>query len=484
MKQYRKAEMPFAGRTCRRRCVLRPRRGGEARAVFMAGAPSGGGNTVPGGIYRSQKEAMKETTLSDQAILNILHADTGMALGCTEPIAVALAVAKAREVLGCRPEHVSLQVSGNIYKNARGVGIPGTDRRGLEVAAALGCLTGSSDRALEVLEDVNEAIAARATDFVAAGGVDIAIAEGVDKLFIQASVTAQGHTAMARVEKHHTNIVRAELDSRTVFEKQQDEPCYTQDVQGNIEGMSVARLYEFARTVDTSLLSDLARGAEANWRIADAGLKKRYGYGLGKILSAKSAGDTDLMRRSMAKVAAGIDARMSGSMLPVMTNSGSGNQGITIYVPVIEAAIAAGADTEALLRALVFANLIPIHIKHRIGPLSALCGIVPASIGAACGIAFLRGATLEQVENVIQLIIANISGLFCDGAKASCAMKASVGIAAAYEAVYMAVEAGSQAQCEGILDPDVEHSIGNLSRIAISAMDSTDREFIDIMTCK
>ena len=425
-----------------------------------------------------------KTTLSDQTILDILHADTGMALGCTEPIAVALAVAKAREVLGQRPEHVSLRVSGNIYKNARGVGIPGTDKRGLEVAAALGCLTGSSDRALEVLEDVTESIAEGATEFVAAKGVDISIAENVDKLFIEATVRHQHHTASATVEKHHTNIVRAEMDGQAVFEKQDDEPAYCQDTQGNIAGMSVERLYEFARTVDTSLLTDLAEGAQANWRIADAGLKKRYGYGLGKILSAKSASDTDLMRRSMAKVAAGIDARMSGSMLAVMTNSGSGNQGITIYVPVIEAALAAGADTETLLRALAFANLIPIHIKHRIGPLSALCGIVPASIGAACGIAFLRKATLEQIQNVIQLIIANISGLFCDGAKASCAMKASVGIAAAYEAVYMAVEGGQQAQCEGILDSDVEHSIGNLSRIAISAMDSTDREIIDIMTCK
>ena len=306
----------------------------------------------------------------------------------------------------------------------------------------------------------------------------------MDKLFIEATVAAGGHTASATVEKHHTHIVRAASDGRVVFEKEEKSPSYGQDAQGNIAGMSVGRLYEFARTVPVERLSDLARGAEANWRIADAGLKKRYGYCLGRILSAKSSSDADLMRRSMAKVAAGIDARMSGSMLPVMTNSGSGNQGITIYVPVIEAALSAGADTESLLRALAFANLVPIHIKHRIGPLSALCGIVPASIGAACGIAFLRGATLEQIRNVIQLIIANISGLFCDGAKASCSMKASVGIAAAYEAVYMAVEGGEKAQCEGILDPDVEHSIGNLSRIAISAMDSTDREIIDIMTCK
>lgn len=434
-------------------------------------------------LKNNGKEAMS-MTLSDQSILEILHSDTGMALGCTEPIAAALAVVKAREVLGKTPAHVSLRVSGNIFKNGRGVGIPGTDKRGLEVAAAMGCLTGSSDRALEVLEDVTDEIAARATDFAASGGVEISIAEGVDKLFIEATVRADGHSASATVEKHHTNIVRAERDGQAVFEAPVKELSYSQDEAGNIDGMSVARLYEFAKNVNVDHLQEIARGAESNWAIADAGLKKRYGYCLGKILAAKSNSDADLMRRSMAKVAAGIDARMSGSMLPVMTNSGSGNQGITIYVPVIEAALAAGADTERLLRALAFANLVPIHIKHRIGPLSALCGIVPASIGAACGIAFLRGATLEQIENVIQLIIANISGLFCDGAKASCSMKASVGIAAAYEAVYMAVDNGEKAQCEGIIDPDVEHSIGNLSRIAISAMDSTDREIIDIMTCK
>lgn len=422
--------------------------------------------------------------LSDECILDILQADTGMALGCTEPIAVALAVVKAREILDAEPLQVKLRVSGNIYKNGRGVGIPGTDKRGLEVAAAMGCLTGSSDEALEVLEGVTDEVAARATVFAQQGGVEISIAEGVDKLFIEATVSDGAHVASATVEKHHTNIVRGTLDGKTVFEAPKCKTSYGQDSQGNIEGMSVARLYEFVGTVGVEKLQAIARGAEANWRIADAGLKKRYGYCLGKILSAKSSSDSDLMRRSMAKVAAGIDARMSGSMLPVMTNSGSGNQGITIYIPVIEAALAMEADTESMLRALAFANLVPIHIKHRIGPLSALCGIVPASIGAACGIAYLKGASLEQINNVIQLIIANISGLFCDGAKASCSMKASVGIVAAYEALYMAVDNGEKAQCEGIIDPDVEHSIGNLSRIAISAMDSTDREIIDIMTCK
>ena len=423
-------------------------------------------------------------TISDETILEILRADTGMALGCTEPIAAALAVVKAREVLGARPERISLKVSGNIYKNGMGVGIPGTDKCGIKVAAALGAVTGSSDKALDVLEGVCDSVAASAVEFVSSGGVDVSIAENVDKLYIEAEVSAGGHTATATVEKTHTNITRATLDGEQVYKAEEKEKSYSMADNGRIEGLSVARLYDFACSVDVERLDDIARGAEANWRIADAGLKKRYGYCLGKMLSAKSRTDSDLMRSSMSKVAAGIDARMSGSILPVMTNSGSGNQGITIYVPVIDLALSMQATNEQMLRALVFANLVPIHIKKRIGPLSALCGIVPASIGAACGIAFLKGATLSQIENVIQLIIANISGLFCDGAKASCSMKASVGIAAAYEAVYIAVYNDIAARCDGIIDSDVEHSIDNLSRIAVSAMDYTDHEIIEIMTCK
>ena len=350
--------------------------------------------------------------------------------------------------------------------------------------AALGAVTGSSDKALEVLEGVCDSVAASAVEFVSSGGVDVSIAENVDKLYIEAEVSAGGHTATATVEKTHTNITRATLDGEQVYKAEEKEKSYSMADNGRIEGLSVARLYDFACSVDVERLDDIARGAEANWRIADAGLKKRYGYCLGKMLSAKSRTDSDLMRSSMSKVAAGIDARMSGSILPVMTNSGSGNQGITIYIPVIDLALSMQATNEQMLRALVFANLVPIHIKKRIGPLSALCGIVPASIGAACGIAFLKGATLSQIENVIQLIIANISGLFCDGAKASCSMKASVGIAAAYEAVYIAVDNDIAARCDGIIDSDVEHSIDNLSRIAVSAMDYTDHEIIEIMTCK
>ncbi|MDD4819842.1 MAG: L-serine ammonia-lyase, iron-sulfur-dependent, subunit alpha [Flavobacteriales bacterium] len=422
--------------------------------------------------------------ISDEAILELLHTYTGMALGCTEPIAAALSVVKAREILGYVPEKISLRVSGNIYKNGMGVGIPGTTRRGIKIAAALGALTGSSERSLEVLEGVTDEIATQAVEMVEKDMVDIEIAYNVDKLYINATLSANGHTASATVEHSHTNITTASKDGTEVFTGKKEKCSYAKTSTGRVEGLSVERIYQWAKTVDIEKLDCITSGAEANWAIADAGLKKRYGYSLGKTLAVKSRTDADLMRNSMARVAAGIDARMSGSMLPVMTNSGSGNQGITIYVPVINTAVQMGVSNEEMIRALAFANMIPIHIKQQIGPLSALCGIVPASIGAACGIAYLRDATLCQIKNVIQLIIANISGLFCDGAKASCSMKASVGIAAAYEALYIAIDGNNTALCDGIISPDVEKSIDNLSRIAISAMDSTDTEIINIMTCK
>lgn len=422
--------------------------------------------------------------ISDNSILELLYRYTGMALGCTEPIAAALAVVKAREVLGHTPEKINLHVSGNIYKNGMGVGIPGTSEKGIRIAAALGVLTGESSRALEVLEGVTDEIAERAVEMVKEGKVDIDIVPDVDKLYIEAVLTAGDDTASAVVEHSHTNIVRATLNGREVYHAPDEKCTYTTTDDGRVEGLTVERIYRWAGEVPLEDIECIARGAETNWAIADAGLKKRYGYSLGKTLSVKSRSDADIMRNSMARVAAGVDARMSGSMLPVMTNSGSGNQGITIYVPVINTAVNMGASQEEMLRALAFANMIPIHIKQQIGPLSALCGIVPASIGAACGIAYLRGATLSQIKNVIQLIIANISGLFCDGAKASCSMKASVGICAAYEAIYIAVDGGLQATDDGILDIDVEQSIDNLSRIAVRAMDSTDSEIINIMTCK
>lgn len=422
--------------------------------------------------------------ISDGSILELLHHYTGMALGCTEPIAAALAVVKARETLGCIPEKINLHVSGNIYKNGMGVGIPGTKERGIRIAAALGVLTGESSRALEVLENVTDDIASRAVEMVKEGKVEIDIVPDVDKLYIEAVLTAGENTASAVVEHSHTNIVRATLNGEEVFSAPHEERTYTTSQEGRVDGLSVERIYKWANEVPLEDLECISRGAEANWAIADAGLKKRYGYSLGKTLSVKSRSDADMMRNSMARVAAGVDARMCGSMLPVMTNSGSGNQGITIYVPVINTAVNMGVSQEKMIRALAFANMIPIHIKQQIGPLSALCGIVTASIGAACGIAYLRDASMEQIKNVIQLIIANISGLFCDGAKASCSMKASIGICAAYEAVYIAVDGGLQAKDDGIIDTDVEHSIDNLSRIATDAMENTDTEIIKIMTCK
>ncbi|MBQ2421638.1 MAG: serine dehydratase subunit alpha family protein, partial [Flavobacteriales bacterium] len=309
--------------------------------------------------------------ISDNSILELLYRYTGMALGCTEPIAAALAVVKAREVLGHTPEKINLHVSGNIYKNGMGVGIPGTSEKGIRIAAALGVLTGESSRALEVLEGVTDEIAERAVEMVKEGKVDIDIVPDVDKLYIEAVLTAGDDTASAVVEHSHTNIVRATLNGREVYHAPAEKCTYTTTDDGRVEGLTVERIYRWAGEVPLEDIECIARGAETNWAIADAGLKKRYGYSLGKTLSVKSRSDADIMRNSMARVAAGVDARMSGSMLPVMTNSGSGNQGITIYVPVINTAVNMGASQEEMLRALAFANMIPIHIKQQIGPLSA-----------------------------------------------------------------------------------------------------------------
>lgn len=423
--------------------------------------------------------------LTDDQIIKIVKSEMGMALGCTEPIAVALAVAKAREILGKTPERIELFLSGNIYKNGLGVGIPGTPMRGVIVAAALGALTGSSEDKLELLKNVSPEITEKAVEMVKSGKIHIHLKENVDKLYIEACLFAGHDHACAIVQKKHTNLVFASLNGNPVFRACEEEKCYTETESGKIEGLSIDRLYKFAENVPLEKIQFLAEGIEPNWNIAMEGLKNNYGFTLGKTIHQTICSDDDWMRSGMSKVAAGVDARMAGSILPVMTNSGSGNQGITIYAPIIDAWHKLGSgDEELLLRALALGNSVPVHIKRQIGPLSALCGIVPASIGAACGIALLRGATLAQVQKIVQLVIANTSGMLCDGAKSSCAIKASTGIAAAYQAIFVSLMTDREVYADGILDRDVEKSIDNLALIASTGMSLIDGEILEIMNCK
>ncbi|MCG8474370.1 MAG: L-serine ammonia-lyase, iron-sulfur-dependent, subunit alpha [Cytophagales bacterium] len=425
--------------------------------------------------------------ISNEEIIKIIKKDVVRALGCTEPISACLAVVKGRELLGEAPERVDLFVSGNIYKNGMGVGIPGTDMTGLKVAAALGALTGKSEDALEVLRDVTPKIGEQAKDMVIKEKVNIQIKEGVDKLYVEAICFAGKHTSRVVIQKRHTNIIEAYKDGVLMFEKCEDSNTYKKTDEGKVEGLTVARLFEFAQNAPLDSLRFILEGVEPNWDIAQNGLKGEYGLQVGRKLrksKLKSLLENDIMTSAMSKAAAGVDARMAGSIMPVMTNSGSGNQGITIYVPIIDFAKKIDASEEELTRALILGNAIPIHIKMQIGPLSALCGLVPASTGAACGITYLMGGGIEHIQAAIKYMLANTSGVFCDGAKPACALKTSTGISAAVQAAIFALDNSASPLSDGVVSDDVEETIDNLARIASHGMLQTDIDILNVMINK
>ncbi|BDD05356.1 UPF0597 protein [Aureibacter tunicatorum] len=410
-----------------------------------------------------------------------------MALGCTEPIAACLAVVKAREILGKEPDRVELHVSGNIYKNGLGVGIPGTKMKGLLVAGALGIYTGSSSDLLEVLKNVNSEIAEAAESFVSDERISVQIIDNVDKLYIKAKAYAGEDCAITEIAKSHTNIISGRLNGELVFEKDSDIEKLEASDESSYAKLSVASIVEFAKSTSFDSISFIMQGVDCNWSIAHEGLNGEYGLQVGKKLHAtyvNSLLGNEIMVSAMSKAAAGVDARMSGSMMPVMTNSGSGNQGITIYVPIIDLAEKLKAREDILARALIIANAIPIHIKHSIGPLSALCGIVPASAGVAAGASYLLGGDVEQIKSAVQYVLGNTSGVFCDGAKPSCALKSSTGISAAIQAAIFSTQNCITPNGDGILDNDVEETIVHLSKIASIGMAKTDDQIIEIMKSK
>ncbi|BDD09657.1 UPF0597 protein [Fulvitalea axinellae] len=426
--------------------------------------------------------------ITDRQIIDFIKKDVQRALGCTEPIAVTLAVAKARETLGRKPEIIDIHVSGNILKNGMGVGIPGTDMRGLRVAAALGALTGDSSDALEVLKNVTPEIGSQAKMMVEAGLVNIVLKNNVDKLYVEAVCRAGKDMSRVILEKRHTNIVSVELNDETVFKAEKEtENGPGKTDSGKVKGMTTERIVEFAKTASFDDISFILEGVEPNWDIAMYGLEGDFGLKVGKRLTVNRPTeviDADWMTSAMSKAAAGCDARMAGSIMPVMTNSGSGNQGITIFVPIVDVAQKVGANKDQLARALIIGNAIPIHIKTQIGPLSALCGIVPASTGAACGIAYLMGGDFKQIERVVKYMLANTSGVFCDGAKPACALKVSTGTSAAVQAAIFGMSDDELPYSDGIISDSVEDTIDNLARIAAHGMLQTDIDILDIMTSK
>ena len=421
-----------------------------------------------------------------QAIVALMRRQVVPAVGCTEPIAVALCVARARELLGYEPETVELSLSANILKNAMGVGIPGTGMIGLPIAVALGALVGRSEYQLEVLKDSDSAAVARGRKFVDEGRITIRLEEDdPDKLYIRALCRGNDHEGEAVIKGHHTSFVYLRRDADVQLDKRSQNIAAEDDECGVC--LTMRKVYDFAVTSDLDTIRFILEAKRLNERAAADGLRENYGHQLGKTLCSplgKGIMGESICSKILTVTSCACDARMAGAMIPVMSNSGSGNQGICTTMPVVVFAQENHNTEEELIRALTLSNLTAIYIKQSLGPLSALCGCVVASTGSSTGITYLMGGSFDQVCSSVKNMIANLTGMICDGAKPSCALKLTTAVSTAVMSAMLAIQNKSVTSVEGIIDEDVDRSIHNLTAIGSRGMDITDRYVLDIMTGK
>lgn len=420
------------------------------------------------------------------SMIEIMQREIVCALGCTEPSAVALAVAKARETLGEQPEKVILQVSGNILKNAMSVGIPGTNLKGIEIAAALGCVAGNTEFGLEVLKNIGEADIVKAQAMLDEDRLEVQLKDCEERLYIEAKCIKGEKSAEAVIEKYHTNIASVCKDDEVIYLKKAtsaDADANSMDHTGAYN-LTLKSIWDFVMSCPKDDLGFLQDVIIVNRRAAEVGLSGEYGMGVGKRLRDRAVrtGEKDFTTFVVAYVAAAADARMAGYPFPVMATTGSGNQGLTASLPVIAAAHWYKVDGDTLYRALALSELVTIHVKQYIGKLSALCGCaIAASIGTACGIAYLLGGEYIHMEYAVKNMVADISGLICDGAKAGCALKIATSVAGAIQCAYLAVEGAQVPEGDGIVCADVEETIHNLGNLGNKGMCVTDRVILDIM---
>lgn len=408
----------------------------------------------------------------------ILKDELVPALGCTEPIAIAYAAAKAREVLGEMPETMEMCCSGNIIKNVKGVTVPNSGGlKGIDVAATLGVVGGDASKELEVLECVTEEHIEKTKELVKKGFCQCTLQEGVANLYIVAKVYAGEHSAEVTIINRHTLITKIVKNGEVIYEHKISE---SNTEKGDKSLLNVKDILTFADIVDLKDVEDvISDQIEKNTAISQEGVIHPYGAQIGRTLL--DVFGNDVRTRARAKAAAGSDARMGGCSMPVVINSGSGNQGMTVSLPVIEYAKEYEATKEQLYRALVVANLISIHQKKYIGSLSAYCGAVSAACGAGAAITYLRGGTYEEVGLTIINTIGNVGGIVCDGAKSSCAAKIASAVDAAILAHYMAMKHVSFQPGEGIIQEDLEGTIKSMGYIGRVGMKLTDTEILNIM---
>ena len=448
---------------------------------------------------------IKDMTPSERtSIIELIKREVIPAIGCTEPIAVALCVAKATEILGCKPHRIEAHLSANILKNAMGVGIPGTGMIGLPIAIALGALIGKSEYGLEVLKECTPDAVEAGKRMIADEAISIKLKEGItEKLYIEitasAATTASSATtasaattassctqsATAIIAGGHTNFIYLSHNGEVLL----DAPLKsTAEQNGNKTALTLKKVYDFATTAPLEEIEFILEAQRLNKAAAETSFKGRYGHQLGRTLKESTREMSILGNNTFSKIlsytTAACDARMAGVMVPVMSNSGSGNQGITATLPITIYAEENNKSREELIRALTLSHLTVIYIKQSLGRLSALCGCVVAATGSSCGITYLMGGGYNQISFAVQNMIATLTGMVCDGAKPSCSLKIASGVSTSLLSAILAMEEQCVSSVEGIIDNDVDKSILNLTRIGSESMNETDHTVLDIMTHK
>lgn len=419
-------------------------------------------------------------------IIDLINREVVPAMGCTEPVAVSLCTAKAVETLGAEPEEIVVYLSPNVLKNAMGVGIPGTGMIGLPIAIALGAIVGKSEYQLEVLRDVNPEAVEKGRKMIDEGRVKVDVKKGdCETLYIEVESRATGHKATAVIAGAHTNFVYIVKDEEVLVDNRI--PTSATSEAQHVE-LTLRKVWDFATTSPVEELRFILEARRLNKAAADESLAGKWGHCLGRTIresdgSHKILGDT-ILSHMVGYTSAACDARMGGAKIPVMSNSGSGNQGIVSTLPVVVYAEDTGATEEQLIRALILSHLTVIYIKQSLGRLSALCGCVVASTGSSCGVTYLMGGGYEEVAMAVKNMVATLTGMICDGAKPSCALKLSSSVSTAVMAAMMAIEHRCVTAYEGIVDDDVDKSILNLTTIGSRGMLETDRMILHIMTNK
>lgn len=418
-------------------------------------------------------------------IIRLVKREVVPAMGCTEPIAVSLCVAKATEILGRQPESINVQLSANMLKNAMGVGIPGTGMVGLPIAIALGALIGKSEYLLEVLRDVTPESVERGKEYISEGRIAVSLKKGkCDKLYIEVHAKAGDSTAVTVISGDHTHFSHIERDGEILLssEKDKEGAAATEELS-----LTLREVYEFATTSPLDEIAFIDEAGHLNAEASRLSLLGNYGHELGKTLSrplGRGIMGESMFSHILSATSSACDARMAGAKIPVMSNSGSGNQGIAATMPVVVFGQENHNTDEEITRALMLSHLTAIYIKQSLGRLSALCGCVVASTGSSCGITYLMGGSYEQVAYSVKNMIANLAGMVCDGAKPSCALKVTSGVSTAVLSAMLAIQDKHVSSVEGLIEDDVDRSIHNMTRIGAEGMNETDRMVLEIMTNK